>query len=111
MTGRTAGAPVRRLGVLTGGGDAPGLNAVVRAVVKAATLAGIDPLGIADGFNGLLSPCARVLRMCDVAGVLREGGTILGTTNRGRPDDAAVSRSTCAGAWMAVASWTWTRWS
>src|ERR1700746_3915275 len=78
--------PISRLGVLTGGGDAPGLNAVIRAVVKSATLSGIECLGLEDSFDGLIYPeRSRVLTMKDVTGILRLGGTILGTTNRGNP--------------------------
>ncbi len=77
---------VKRIGVLTGGGDAPGLNAVIRAVVKAASNARIEVLGLEDSFDGLIEPSrSRVLRPRDVAGILRLGGTILGTTNRGNP--------------------------
>jgi len=77
---------VRRIAVLTGGGDAPGLNAVIRAVVKASWNRGIGCLGIEDAFNGFLEPQgARVLTPKDVRGILRIGGTILGTTNRGDP--------------------------
>jgi ATP-dependent phosphofructokinase / diphosphate-dependent phosphofructokinase len=79
-------AGIKRIGVLTGGGDAPGLNAVIRAVVKSASNAGIEVLGIEDSFDGLIEPGrARVLRPKDVTGILRLGGTILGTTNRGNP--------------------------
>jgi 6-phosphofructokinase 1 len=77
---------VRRIAVLTGGGDAPGLNAVIRAVVKASWNRGIGCLGIEDAFNGFLEPDGtRVLAPKDVRGILRIGGTILGTTNRGDP--------------------------
>src|SRR4029078_6020746 len=77
---------IKRIGVLTGGGDAPGLNAVIRAVVKTACNAGIEVLGIEDSFDGLIEPGrSRILRPDDVAGILRLGGTILGTTNRGNP--------------------------
>jgi 6-phosphofructokinase 1 len=77
---------VSRIGVLTGGGDAPGLNAVIRAVVKAAFHAGIEVIGLEDSFDGLLDPSrTRVLTLKDVAGILRVGGTILGTKNRGNP--------------------------
>ncbi len=77
---------VKRLGVLTGGGDAPGLNAVIRAVVKSAVNAGIGCLGLEDSFDGLLDTNrSRVLLPKDVTGILRIGGTILGTTNRGNP--------------------------
>jgi len=78
--------PIRRIGVLTGGGDAPGLNAVIRAVVKSACLAGVECVGIEDSFDGLIFPeRTRVLTLRDVTGILRIGGTILGTTNRGNP--------------------------
>jgi 6-phosphofructokinase 1 len=79
-------APLKRLGVLTGGGDAPGLNAVIRAVVKASANCGIECIGIEDSFDGLLEAGrARVLTPRDVTGILRLGGTILGTINRGDP--------------------------
>ena len=72
--------------MLTGGGDAPGLNAVIRAVVKAACNAGIDVVGLEDSFDGLLDPSrTRPLKPQDVTGILRLGGTILGTTNHGNP--------------------------
>jgi 6-phosphofructokinase 1 len=78
--------PLRRVGLLTGGGDAPGLNAVIRAVVKAATADGLECVGLEDGFDGLLCPKrARVLTLHDLPGILRLGGTILGTTNHGNP--------------------------
>ncbi len=77
---------LKRIGVLTGGGDAPGLNAVIRAVVKSATNAGVECLGLEDSFDGLIYPeRSRVLTPRDVTGILRFGGTILGTTNRGNP--------------------------
>jgi ATP-dependent phosphofructokinase / diphosphate-dependent phosphofructokinase len=79
-------SPVRKIGVLTGGGDAPGLNAVIRAVVKAAANANIEVIGLEDSFDGLLDPSrTRVLTPKDVTGILRLGGTILGTTNHGDP--------------------------
>src|SRR5262245_47409436 len=79
-------ADIKRIGVLTGGGDAPGLNAVIRAVVKACNQARVDVLGLEDSFDGLIEPGrSRALRPNDVAGILRLGGTILGTTNRGNP--------------------------
>jgi 6-phosphofructokinase 1 len=77
---------VRRIGVLTGGGDAPGLNAVIRAVVKSATNYGCEVIGLEDSFDGLIEPNRwRRLEPRDVTGILRIGGTILGTTNRGNP--------------------------
>ncbi len=85
---------IKRLGVLTGGGDAPGLNAVIRAVVKAATRSGIECLGVEDSFDGLLehNRC-RVLTPRDVTGILRLGGTILGTLNHGNPFDSVIETS------------------
>jgi ATP-dependent phosphofructokinase / diphosphate-dependent phosphofructokinase len=77
---------ITRIGVLTGGGDAPGLNAVIRAVVKSAWNSGIATLGIEDSFDGLLEPeRTRLLTPRDVTGILRLGGTILGTLNTGNP--------------------------
>ena len=92
--------PIKRIGILTGGGDAPGLNAVIRAVVKAAANAGIECVGLEDSFDGLIYPeRSRVLTPRDVTGILRLGGTILGTTNRGNPfaypvDDRRRARPT-----------------
>jgi len=84
----------KRLGVLTGGGDAPGLNAVIRAVVKSAWNAGFEVLGIEDSFDGLLeADRSRVLSPRDVTGILRLGGTILGTINTGNPFSAEVETS------------------
>jgi 6-phosphofructokinase 1 len=76
---------IKQIGVLTGGGDAPGLNAVIRAVVKTAVNEyGWSVLGIEDGFEGLLGDTrTRPLRPSDVRGLLPRGGTILGTRNRG----------------------------
>lgn len=78
---------IRRIGVLTGGGDCPGLNAVIRAVVKtAANEYGWEVLGIEDGFEGLILPGKlRRLGPAEVRGILPRGGTILGTTNRANP--------------------------
>jgi ATP-dependent phosphofructokinase / diphosphate-dependent phosphofructokinase len=77
---------VRRVGVLTGGGDAPGLNAVIRAVVKTCRFTfRVTPIGISDGFTGLVEMKARELDFDDIWGILPRGGTILGTTNRGNP--------------------------
>src|SRR5829696_5819719 len=85
---------VKRIGVLTGGGDAPGLNAVIRAVVKSACNAGVEVLGIEDSFDGLIEAGrSRVLVPRDVTGILRLGGTILGTTNRGNPFAYPISTS------------------
>src|SRR5437773_4930627 len=86
--------PIARIGVLTGGGDAPGLNAVIRAVVKCATNSGVECLGLEDSFDGLIEPDrSRVLTPRDVTGILRLGGTILGTVNRGDPFAYPISTS------------------
>jgi phosphofructokinase-like protein len=75
-----------RIGILTGGGDAPGLNAAIRAVVKSAANHGAETIGIEDGFAGLIDATHwRQLTAKDVPGILRLGGTILGTTNRKNP--------------------------
>jgi phosphofructokinase-like protein len=77
----------KRIGILTGGGDCPGLNAVIRGVVKGAILKhGWEVIGIEDGFDGLLVPeKCNPLSLEAVRGILPRGGTILGTTNRGNP--------------------------
>jgi 6-phosphofructokinase 1 len=82
---------IKRIAINTGGGDAPGLNAVIRAVVLAATNRGWECIGIRDGYEGLLDKEAypdggyRRLTREDVRGITHLGGTILGTTNRGSP--------------------------
>ncbi len=74
-----------RIGILTGGGDCPGLNAVIRAVVKSASKRGWETIGFLEGFEGLLDPVQyRKLNYKDMDALLHVGGTILGTTNRGR---------------------------
>jgi 6-phosphofructokinase 1 len=79
-------SPHLRIGILTGGGDAPGLNAVIRAVVKSAANHNCETIGLEDSFNGLIEPNRwRRLTPRDVTGILRIGGTILGTTNKGNP--------------------------
>jgi phosphofructokinase-like protein len=75
-----------RVGVLTGGGDCPGLNAVIRAVTKSLTLEhGADVLGFEDGFEGMIERRMQPLGYRDVSGILTRGGTILGSSNRGNP--------------------------
>lgn len=76
----------KRIGVLTGGGDCAGLNAVIRAVVRSAHSLGWEAVGIQESFGGLLNiKRSRVLKPVDVRGILHTGGTILGTTNHGDP--------------------------
>ena len=70
---------MKRIGVLTSGGDAPGMNAAVRAVVRAAHSRGIEVVGIRRGYNGLISGDISVLSSDDVAHVINRGGTILYT--------------------------------
>lgn len=83
--------PIRRIAISTGGGDAPGLNAVISSVVWAAANRGWECLGIRDGFNGILQPehyaqgGVERLTRDRVRGIAHLGGTILGTTNRGDP--------------------------
>ena len=78
---------IRCIGICTGGGDAPGLNAVIRAAVKCAFLKyRWKVIGIPDGFDGLIWPeKSYELTLKHVSGILPRGGTILGTTNRGNP--------------------------
>ena len=76
----------RRIGVVTGGGDCPGLNAVIRAVVLGALNRGWEVYGIERGFEGLLAQDGvKPLDRSSVRGIIQTGGTILGTTNRGNP--------------------------
>ena len=76
----------RRIGILTGGGDCPGINAVIRAVAKKAILEyGTEVIGILDGYDGLIHKQHRILHYDDVSGILTLGGTILGTSNTANP--------------------------
>ena len=91
-------ADIKRIAISTGGGDAPGLNAVIRAATLAARNRGWDVVGIRDGFNGLLNPDqypgGGVVRLSreSVRGIVHQGGTIIGTTNRGNPTAYPVRR-------------------
>ena len=76
---------VRKIGVLTGGGDCPGLNAVIRGVTKPAQDHGMTVFGIHDGFEGFVEGKTTELRNEDVSGILSRGGTILGSSNKGDP--------------------------
>jgi len=80
-------AGIKKIGLLTGGGDCPGLNTVIRAVVKTAILKyNYEVIGIKDGFDGLIKKGkTKRLTLRDVDDILQRGGTILGTTNRGNP--------------------------
>lgn len=75
-----------RIGILTGGGDCPGLNAVIRAVVKTGVHQHQDKIiGISDGFTGLIHNRVRTLSLDLVSGIMPRGGTILGASNRDNP--------------------------
>ncbi len=82
---------IRNIAISTGGGDAPGLNAVIRAIVLTALNRGWECYGIRDGYNGLMTPEEYLqggvipLNRDSVRGITHVGGTILGTTNRGNP--------------------------
>src|SRR5215831_6432700 len=76
---------IKRIGVITGGGDCPGLNAVIRAVAKASAKRGWDCIGVLGGYEGLLEPRQTIpLDYRTLSGLLPRGGTILGTANRGK---------------------------
>jgi len=74
-----------KIGLLTGGGDCPGLNAVLRAVTKSALKKGWHVIGFRDGYKGLVENKFIHLRDRDVSGILVKGGTILGTNNKANP--------------------------
>ncbi len=75
----------KRIGILTGGGDCPGLNAVIRGAVKSADRLGYDMVGFLNGFEGLVDPVAySPLNRKNTSGILHQGGTILGSANKGR---------------------------
>lgn len=76
---------INRIGIITGGGDCPGLNAVIRGVTKPAQDYGMNVFGILDGFEGLVDGKAKELNNQDVSGILAIGGTILGSSNKGDP--------------------------
>ena len=70
---------IKKIGVLTSGGDAPGMNAAIRAVVRAAIFNGCEAYGIYDGYEGLISGNVRRLQSHDVSNIIQRGGTILKT--------------------------------
>ncbi len=99
-------SPIRRVALSTGGGDAPGLNAVIRAATLAAHNRGWEVVGIRDGFNGLMLPEEYPdgglidLTPDRVRGIIHLGGTILGSTNRGSPIAYPVQQAD--GSWTEV---------
>jgi len=83
---RIRSTSLKRIGILTGGGDCPGLNAVIRSVAKPAMrFLKAEIVGILDGFEGLVEGRMRELTPLDVSGIVNLGGTILGTSNKGDP--------------------------
>jgi len=85
---------LQRIGILTGGGDCPGLNAVIRAITKPAmSCYHSTVIGIQDGFEGLVEGSMRELSWLDVSGIIGLGGTILGTSNKGDPFHYPVTRA------------------
>jgi len=97
---------IRKIAISTGGGDAPGLNAVIRAAVVSALCEGWECVGIRDGYNGLLEagkyPEGGLVRLdrSSVRGITHLGGTIIGTTNRGDPRAYPVQAE--GGSWSEV---------
>ena len=97
---------ISRIAISTGGGDAPGLNAVIRSTTIAARNRGWDVIGIRDGFNGLMFPDRYTqgglihLDRDDVRGISHLGGTILGSTNKGNP--IAYPTQQPDGSWVKV---------
>lgn len=85
----------KRIAILTGGGDCPGLNAVIRAVAKKALGSGYEVVGIEDGYEGLVKNKTRQLANSDVSGILTLGGTILGTSNIANPYRYAIQSKKC----------------
>lgn len=84
---------VKRIGVMTSGGDCPGLNTAIRAVVKSAiNNYGYEVIGFRDGYRGLVENRFVKMKLSDVSGILDKGGTILGTTNKYNPFAVTVDR-------------------
>ena len=85
---------LKRIGVLTGGGDCPGLNAVIRAVTKSAMHRyKLEVFGVEDGFLGLIQNRMRPLAWGDVSNILTLGGTILGTSNQANPQRYPIKKN------------------
>jgi len=83
----------KRIAILTGGGDCPGINAVIRAVTKKAIHEKLmEVIGIEDGYHGLVNNRWRTLDYNDVSGILTLGGTILGTSKTANPYRYAVRK-------------------
>jgi len=88
----------KRIGILTGGGDCPGINAVIRAVAKKAiNEKDMEVIGIEDGYHGIVNNRYRTLKYDDVSGILTLGGTILGTSKTANPYRYAVKKGSKLG--------------
>jgi 6-phosphofructokinase 1 len=84
---------IKKIGVITGGGDCPGLNAVLRAVVKTAMVKyGWEVIGFKDGYRGLVMNDYIKFGKGDVSGILDKGGTILGSSNRDNPFNFRIEK-------------------
>ena len=89
---------LKRIGVLTSGGDAPGMNAAIRAVVRSALSRGVECVGIRRGYNGLITGDFTMLDMKSVSHVLNRGGTLLYTARSEEfmtPDGQKKAAATC----------------
>jgi 6-phosphofructokinase 1 len=85
---------IRRIGILSGGGDCPGINAVIRAVAKKAIQEySLEVIGFEDGYDGIIKNRHRKLKFSDVSGIITQGGTILGTSNTANPYRFAVHKN------------------
>jgi len=84
---------VKRIAVLTGGGDCPGLNAVIRAVTLDAFSCGMTVVGVEDGYLGLIENRMRDLGEADMIGILARGGTILGSNNKSNPSKFPIRQN------------------
>ena len=88
--------PAARIGILTAGGDCAGLNAVIRGIVSSAAGRGTDVVGFTEGYEGLLAPqTARILGASETRGIEAEGGSIIGSTNKGRFQRFAGAADSC----------------
>jgi 6-phosphofructokinase 1 len=91
-------ANLRRIGILTAGGDCPGLNAVIRAVVKSGVgKYGLEVVGIEDGYLGLIENRMHVMSLAEVSNILTAGGTVLGSSNKAEPSNFAIQQE---GRWV-----------
>ncbi len=87
---------IRKIGILTSGGDSPGMNAAIRAVTRCALGNGIEVYGIQDGYRGLVEDRMRPFKKGDVSDILSRGGTILGSARLPEFKDEAVQDKACA---------------